>query len=180
MSLEQIATSLQSTALSDALKNVSWIVPLLQSIHILMIGVVFVSMLVVALRVLGRVRTDAPLAQVWGRFAPFFWSGIVLMAITGALLTIAEPVREFMTMSFRVKAVLLVIGIGSAAMFGRSVRKAGHGSQSSLAAPTGVRVTVVATVALWLAIIFMGRAIAYDTSVWGEWSPVKSLGGAAT
>jgi hypothetical protein len=179
MSLEQIATSIQSTSLSDALKNASWVVPLLQSIHIVMIGVVFVSMLVVALRVLGRVRAEEPLARVWGRFAPFFWSGIVLMAITGTLLTIAEPVREFMTLSFRIKVVLLVVGIASAAAFGRSVRKAGQAAQSTRAAP-GVRVTVIATVALWLAIIFMGRAIAYDTSVWGSWSPVKSLGGAST
>lgn len=179
MSLEQIAMSIQSTSLSDALKDVSWIVPLLQSIHILMIGVVFVSMLVVSLRVLGRVRVEEPLASVWRRFAPFFWTGIIVMALTGSLLVLAEPVREFMTLSFRIKVVLLVIGIASAAMFGRSVRKAAVPANSGRA-PGGVRVAVVATVALWLAIIFLGRAIAYDTSVWGGWSPVKSLGGAGT
>jgi hypothetical protein len=174
MSLQEIAASIQATPLSDALKNQAWIVPFLQSIHILMIGVVFVSMLTVALRVLGRVRTEEPLARVWSRFAPFFWSGLVLMAITGSLLTIAEPVREFMTLSFRIKVVLLLIGIGSAALFGRAVRNAGSPASS------GVRIAVIATVGLWLAIIFLGRAIAYDTSVWGEWSPVKSLGGAST
>jgi hypothetical protein len=36
------------------------------------------------------------------------------------------------------------------------------------------------TLLLWVAIIFLGRAIAYDDSVWGGWSPVESLGGAAT
>jgi uncharacterized membrane protein len=179
MSLEQIAMSIQSTSLSDALKDVSWIVPLLQSIHILMIGVVFVSMLVVSLRVLGRVRVEEPLASVWRRFAPFFWTGIIVMALTGSLLVLAEPVREFMTLSFRIKVVLLVIGIASAAMFGRSVRKAAVPANSGRT-HGGIRVAVVATVALWLAIIFLGRAIAYDTSVWGGWSPVKSLGGAGT
>ncbi len=103
-----------------------------------MIGVVFVSILVVALRVLGRMRAEEPLVRVWNRFAPFLWTGIVLMAITGLLLTIAEPVREFMTLSFRVKMVLLVVCISSAALFGRSVRKAarvapaaGHGPVSA-------------------------------------------------
>jgi len=174
MSLEQIATSMQSTSLSEALKDISWLVPALQSIHILMVGVVFVSMLAIALRVLGLMRAEMPLPQVWTRFAPFFWTGLAVMALTGALLTIAEPVRELMTLSFRIKVVLLAIGIASAAAFGRGVRVA--------AAPAsgGLRVAVLATVALWLAIILLGRAIAYDTSVWGGWSPVKSLGGAAT
>ena len=31
------------------------------------------------------------------------------------------------------------------------------------------RVAAVVTVLLWLAIIFMGRSIAYDVEVWGSW-----------
>jgi hypothetical protein len=29
----------------------------------------------------------------------------------------------------------------------------------------------VGLVILWLAVIFLGRAIAYDVEVWGPWSP---------
>lgn len=177
MSLESLATSIQSTSFSDALKTASWVVPTLQSIHIVMIGVVFVSVLMIALRVLGRMRADEPLAQVWGRFAPFMWTGIVVMTITGVLLTIAEPVREFMTLSYRLKMGLLVVLIISALMFGRSVRAAARAD----APPSGsVRFAAVVTVVLWFAVIVLGRAIAYDTSFWGELSPTKSLGGAAT
>jgi hypothetical protein len=46
--------------------------------------------------------------------------------------------------------------------------------------PSGTRAAAVVTLALWLAIIFLGRAIAYDDSIWGDWSPVQSLGGAVT
>jgi hypothetical protein len=181
VSIQEFAAAIQSTSFSTSLKTASWIIPLLQSIHILMVGVVFVSILMIALRVLGRVRADEPLLRVWDRFAPFLWVGLAAMAITGTLLTIAEPVREFMTLSFRLKLVLLVVGIVSAAAFGRSVRRAAH-SSAPLAgrAPSGVRVAAVVTVALWLAIIFLGRAIAYDNAVWGDWSPTISLGGAVT
>lgn len=180
MDLEQIAASIQSTSLSEALKDAAWVVPTLQSVHIVMIGVVFVSILVVALRVLGRMRAEQPLAEVWRRFSPFFWYGLVLMAISGAILVIAEPVREFMTLSFRLKVVLLIVGIASAAVFGRKVRSAALAAGDSARAPAGARIAAIATVVLWLAIIFLGRAIAYDDSIWGGWSPVKSLGGAAT
>ena len=68
---------LQATPLSVAIQSTLWLTPLLQTIHITMIGIVFVSMLNVALRVLGRIRADEPLAEVWRRFAPWFWSALV-------------------------------------------------------------------------------------------------------
>src|SRR5690606_36960526 len=89
-----------------------------------MIGVVFVSILMVALRVLGRVRTDETLAQVWNRFAPWMCVGIVVMAVTGVLLVIGEPVREFTALSFWIKMALIVVGVASALLFGRAARAA--------------------------------------------------------
>ena len=169
MSLESLAQGLQATRFSELLQATSWVVPTLQAIHILMIGVVFVSILAVALRVLGRVRAEEPLLRVWRRFAPFIWTGVVVMAATGLLLTIAEPVRQVMTLSFRIKMLLVLVGVTSAVAFGRKVARAAAGGEQ---AEPGMRGAALATVALWLAIIFLGRAIAYDDSIWGSWSPV--------
>lgn len=178
MSLESAAGRLQSTALSEALQATPWVVPAMQTIHILMIGVVFVSILMIALRVLGWARTEDPLGVVWRRFAPFLWTGLVLMAVSGTLLTIAEPVREVMTLSFRIKLLLLVIGIGSALAFGRSVRRAAASGSAMQVSPL-LRCASLATIVLWLAIIFLGRAIAYDDWVWGSWSPAAHQRGEA-
>jgi uncharacterized membrane protein SirB2 len=177
MNLESLATRVQGTALSEQLQAIAWVVPTLQTVHIVMIGVVFVSILMVALRVLGRVRTEEPFERVWRRFSPFLWIGIVVMAVTGLLLIIAEPVREVMALSFRIKMVLLVVGIASAGAFARSARKA---IDADAAVTPALRLASVATVLLWLAIIFLGRAIAYDNSVWGDWSPAVLQRGAAT
>jgi hypothetical protein len=172
--LQEFATWLQSTPFSVAIQSIEWIVPTLQSIHILVIGVVFVSVLMIALRVLGIVRADEPLPQTWRRFAPFLWVGLVVMAVTGVLLTISEPLREFMTISFRLKMLLLVVGVVSAALFGRQVRKAAGDQGPRLS--TGIRVAAAGTVVLWLAVIFLGRAIAYDDAIWGERSPAVLQG----
>lgn len=184
MSLEAFASWLQATAFSTALQSTAWVVPLLQSLHILMIGVVFVSILAVALKVLGWLRVEESLQQVWQRFAPFLWGGLAVMAVTGLLLVIAEPVRELMSISFRLKMLLLVAGIIGAVSFGRHVariaqRLAGQGAASPAPAtgtgrgpaqpvlPAGLRAGAIATIVLWLAVIFLGRAIAYDDAIWG-------------
>jgi hypothetical protein len=68
-------------------------------------------------------------------------------------------------LSFWLKMTLLAIGVVSALAFGRSVGRA-----SATAAPSsGARIVAVATVVLWLAIIFLGRSIAYDVEIWESW-----------
>lgn len=175
MNLLEFATWLQSTSFSVAIQTHGWIVPTLQSIHIIMIGVVFVSILMVSLRILGRVRAEEPLHAVWNRFAPFMWTGVIVMVVTGLLLTISEPVRELMTLSFRLKMLLLAVAITSAIVFGRRVRAA-VAAERAAAASGALRAGAVVTVILWLAIIFLGRAIAYDDVVWGSWSPAVLQG----
>ena len=159
----EFAAWLQATPFSVAIQSTLWLTPLLQSIHIVMIGVVFTSMLVVALRVLGQLNTDEPLAVVWRRFAPWFWTALSVMAATGLVLCISEPIRQVTALSFWIKMSLLAIGISSALYFGRVVA-------AQLGEPSGrARFAAVATIFLWLAIMFMGRWIAYDVEIWESW-----------
>jgi hypothetical protein len=165
----ELAEWLQKTGVSVTIQSVSWIIPLLQSIHIVMIGVVFISSLMIALRVLGHMRADEPFAVVWARFAPWMWSGLGVMTVTGLLLVIGEPVREAGALSFWLKMGLLAIGVTGTAVLGRSLlRAAAAGAEApfSTASKTGA----VALIVIWLAIIFLGRAIAYDVEVWGSFS----------
>ena len=165
--MHAFAEWLGSTPLSIAIQSRLWLTPALQTIHITMIGIVFVSMLMVALRVLGQVRADEPLADVWHRFAPWFWTALGVMLGTGVILTIGEPVREVSALSFWLKMSLIVIGVISALYFGRTV-----GAAAGAANPvysSRARVVAVATILLWLVIIFLGRSIAYDVEIWESW-----------
>lgn len=164
---------LQATPLSVAIQSTGWVVPLFQSIHILMIGIVFVSILMIALRVLEMVRMDQAFADVWNRFSPWMWTGLVVMALTGVVLVIGEPLRQFSSLSFWLKMGLLAVGTVSAVLFSRSLRFAAQPGLPADEEPqfsAGTRSAAVATVLLWLAIIFLGRAIAYDVEVWGSLS----------
>jgi hypothetical protein len=163
----EFAEWLQATPFSVAIQSTLWLTPLLQTIHITMIAIVFVSMLSVALRVLGQIRTDEPLADVWLRFAPWFWGALGVMAATGLVLSISEPIRQVTALSFWLKMSLLAIGIISALSFGRVIRRAAGGT--SAVSSGKARVVAVATVLLWVAIMFLGRWIAYDVEIWESW-----------
>ena len=81
------------------------------------------------------------------------------------VLIIGEPIREATALSFWLKMILLMIGVGSVLHFHRAL--AGH---TGTEFPSGIKTAAVATLAVWIAIIFLGRAIAYAVAVWGTWS----------
>lgn len=159
---------LQATAVSTTFQSLGWFIPLLQSIHIVTIGVVFISSLMICLRVLGRMRADEPFPAVWKRFAPWMWIGLVVMLVTGVLLVVGEPVREFTALSFWLKMALLALVVAMTAMFGRALRPAAQPATAHFAG--GAKTTAVVILVLWVGIIFLGRAIAYDVEVWGTLS----------
>ncbi|MEO8467667.1 MAG: hypothetical protein ABI640_20260 [Gammaproteobacteria bacterium] len=168
------AQVLGGTPLSIWIQSHLWVTPLLQSIHIVMIGVVFVAVLMITLRVLGRVGNEETFAAVWNRFSPWMWGGIGVMALTGLVLGIAEPVREASALSFWLKMSLIVIGILGALTFGRTLRPFAYVGDTQFSG--GAKAVAAGTVVLWLCIIFLGRAIAYDVEVWGSLhlGPVES------
>ncbi len=162
----EFAQWLENTHVSLTIKTVEWIVPVVQIIHIITIGIVFVSLLTIAMRVLGWTRMDQAFSVVMARFAPWIRRGLVILLLTGLTLVVGEPIRELMSLSFWLKMGLLALGVVSALRFSRSMRPLaalGQEPQFSSAA----RSAAVLTVLLWLAIIFLGRAIAYDVEVWG-------------
>jgi uncharacterized membrane protein SirB2 len=161
----EFAQWLQATPLSIAIQSSTWLTPLLQAVHILTIGVVFVSMLMIALRVLGLVHGEDSFDSTWQRFAPWMWRGLLVMLLTGAVLVVGEPVRQAKALSFVLKMSLIVLALLCVLALRRTLA-------GNLAArfPAGPRLAATGIVVLWVAIIFLGRAIAYDAEVWGSLS----------
>jgi uncharacterized membrane protein SirB2 len=154
----EFARWLGATPLSIAIQSSTWLTPLLQAVHIVMVGIVFVSMLMIALRVFNHTRVDEAFEAVWNRFAPWMWRAVCVMAASGIVLIIGEPVRQTQALSFWLKMGLIGINL----LLILALRRR--------ATPAGGRGIAVAVMGIWIAIIFLGRAIAYDTEVWGAWS----------
>jgi uncharacterized membrane protein SirB2 len=161
----EFAHWLQSTQFSIAIQSTLWIMPLVQAIHIVMIGIVFVSLLVICLRVLGRARMDETLDAVWARFAPWMWTALAVMAATGLVMIFGEPVREATATSFWLKMGLILVAIAMVNALRRSL--AGNMGQHF---SSGARFMAYAVIVVLVAIVFLGRAIAYDLEVWGSWT----------
>lgn len=148
----------------------TWAIPAIQSVHIVGIAMVTGSVLMITLRILGLTWTDQTLRQTTRRFGPWLNGSLWLLLVTGVLMVIGEPVRELVTFSFWAKMTLVGIGTIVAVIFQRSLRRHERDWDERLLHRGAIKLMAVGTLLVWMAIIFLGRLIAYD-HVWGSWSP---------
>jgi len=169
--LKQFAGWLSTTFLSVLIQNHNaWVIPAIQSIHIVGIGVVLGSVFMIELRILGWAGMDQTLRQTACRFVPWLTGGLCLLLATGLLMVVGEPVRELITFSFWLKMFLVAVGTLIVALFHIMLRKHEDGWGEMLGRRGSVKFLAVVTFLIWMGIIILGRLIAYD-HVWGPWSP---------
>jgi hypothetical protein len=167
--LLQFADWLSLTSLSVSFQVHAWVIPTIQSVHIVGIGVVVGSVLMMNLRILGMAGADMTLRQTTNRFGPWLTIALWVLLVTGILMVIGEPVRELLSTSFWFKMFLVATGTLIATAFQMALRKHDEHWESTMLKSAAVKFLAIFTLMIWVAIIFLGRLIAYD-SVWGAWS----------
>ena len=173
--MHQFALWLASTPPSVFIQeHNAWAIPAIQSVHIVGIGLVMGSVLMIDLRILGLAWTDQTLGQTTSRFGPWLTGSLWLLLVTGLLMVVGEPVRELVTFSFWLKMALVAVGTVVAVAFQRTLRREERRWDDGASHGRSIKTLAVVTFLVWIAVIFLGRLIAYD-HVWGSWSPAPRL-----
>jgi len=152
---------LGATTASALIQNVSWIIPLVQTIHILAISIILSSVAMLDLRLLGLVGKRVTISGMAERFLPWIWGALVVLASTGAILITGEPDRSLLNPAFQIKMALVVAAIVVTLIFQHTVRRNAAFWDLSPARRRSARLTALISLAIWLAIAICGRLIAY-------------------
>jgi hypothetical protein len=169
--VKQFAEWLSTTSPSIFIQDHNgWVIPAIQSVHIIGIAVVLGSVFMIYLRILGWAGMDQSLRQTTDRFGPWLTGGLCLMLATGVLMVIGEPVRELVTFSFWLKMFLVAVSTVFAITFRISLRRNERRWEETLVKRRSIKGLAILTLLIWVCIIILGRLIAYD-HIWGPWSP---------
>src|SRR5437879_10213986 len=84
---------LEQTPLSQTIQSTGWIVPAVQTVHILSIAVVLSSVLMIDLRLMGVLGRDQPLARVSECFQPVVWWTLPVLLATVSVVIIGDAAR---------------------------------------------------------------------------------------
>jgi hypothetical protein len=160
MSVPALLEWIESTGLSTAIREGALPYPIIGGIHLLGIALFGGMVLVTDLRLLGWVMRRRPVSEIVGQFQAWKWAGFVVVAITGLLLTWAEPLKLYRSPSFWVKMVLLAL-VGVHALIFRA-RVYGNTARLDVSETAEARLAASLSLLLWAGLIVSGRLIAYD------------------
>ena len=153
---------MEATEYSMALIGSTYMWGILNGIHVLALAVFVGLILFWDLRLMGFGFRHVPVSEIWNRLIPWITAGFIVMAITGVLLFTADPVRYYGNVMFRLKALGLVLAGLNAMAFHFGIEKKIVNWDTSPSPPLAAKIAGASSMALWFAIIFLGRLIAYN------------------
>lgn len=156
-----LSSWLSATLVSRTIQTAGWIIPTLQTIHILAIAVLFSSAIVVDLRIWRLFDRELPLKAVTQRFFPVIWPVLLVLLTTGALLIVGEPRRSLLNSTFYLKMALLAAAVLLTAGLQWSLSIDPNFWDKNQNRLMAGRFAATISILIWSGIIFAGRWIAY-------------------
>ena len=152
----ELAAWLQSLPFGKALRQLDWLVPWLQIVHILANGLILSAVIMIGMRAWGISRSQASVAMA-RRFQPWIWAGMVVLTVSGILLILYAPRRLLTDLSFQVKMVAMVAAM--VATFALQLAL-GLGRQTADGGPGWPKLAgalAALTLVLWVGVTLAGR-----------------------
>ncbi len=159
-SATRLGEAIANTQLGVALRESTWVYPLVETIHIVGFALLVGSIFVVDLRLLG-VRRDVALAPLLRFVLPVTLTCLLLVVPSGLLLFAAHANDLVGNRAFIVKIVLLFAAATNALMFHVGPYRAEVDAPSGTRPRGSTRIFATASIALWISILIAGRMIAY-------------------
>ena len=163
-SLDAFCDRLSQSAVSQAIQTTEWVIPAVQTVHILAVAAVVSSILLVNLRLIGVQARNQPVATVMARYLPIVWYGLPILLATGTTLIIAEPSRSLQNPVFILKMALVLLAAGMTLAYQIPLKRDDRFWDCSSSRRRLARLMACLSMPLWAAIVFAGRWIAYVQS----------------
>lgn len=160
MNIMSILQWVESTDLSTAIREGPLLYPIIGGFHLLAIAL-FGGMLVMTdLRLLGWAMRRRTISDILEQFRVWKRVGFVLVALSGLLLALAEPLRLYRSLSFWVKMALLVSVGAHALVFRNGIYENAKALDAGLT--PRAKLAAALSLILWGGLIVTGRLIAFD------------------
>ncbi|HWN84551.1 MAG TPA: DUF6644 family protein [Vicinamibacterales bacterium] len=154
----------QQTGLAVQIRDSLFAFPLLESVHVIGLAIVFGTVAIVDLRLLGLASLDRPFGRLAGDTLKWTLGGFVVAAVTGTLMFITNAAVYFHNVYFRAKVVLLVLAALNALVFELTARRAVAEWDQAPSPPPLARAVATLSLVIWIGVIVTGRMIGFTAT----------------
>lgn len=147
-----VFAAIEQSALALYIRDALLLYPIANTVHVVAVLVFFAAVAVMDLAIMGALPGAQPFTTL-RRFRPVAIVALAVIVLTGAILFLADAAAMARNISFQLKMAAIVAGLINVVLFERAAR----GGIVS----TGMRASVLFSLAVWLAVAALGRFIAY-------------------
>lgn len=138
-----------------AIRDSSWLLPAIESTHLLGLAVLLGSILVVNLRFFGLGLRRTPAARVAEQLAPVTLTALVISILSGSLLFTTDPPKYWCDKLFPYKMAIL----GAAILFQFTVHRKVTRTAEAKIRPGWGKLVAGLSLVLWMGVAVAGRGI---------------------
>jgi hypothetical protein len=164
MNIADLLASLEGSRLAAAIRDSLYLFPLIESFHVLGLTMVFGTIIIVDLRLLGLASTRRRFSRIAADVFKWTWAAFALSAVTGALMFITNADVYYHNFYFRAKIALLALAGLNTLVFELTTARSVRRWDTDASAPPAGRTAAALSMLLWISIIFMGRWIGFTTT----------------
>jgi len=144
-------SSIEELPLSVFIQSTSWVVPVVQIIHIFAIAMILISSITINLYVVQSNYFQLNSINLLKQFRTLMYLSLCFLFLSGLVLIIGEPARSLANSAFQIKMLFLLSALIISLYMFRRIEKSQHIS----------KIFCFMAIAMWLGIVCSGRWIAY-------------------
>lgn len=145
----------------NAIRNSKWLFPFVEIFHLLALGILGGTILLINMRALGiRFRNDH-VSDVAKQVEPWMIFSLIVMLASGFLLFSSEAMRMYFNLAFRFKMACLLMALAFTFTLYRKIMTA----EQAQVSPRKLKLAALLSIMLWSGVALAGRAIGYTREV---------------
>lgn len=150
--------ALEAGAIGEAIRDSTWLFPLIEAFHLVGLAVIGGAVLLVDFRLLGLGLKRQRVAELARDAQPWVIGGVIVMIATGVPLFLSEAIKCYYSFAFWIKMTALALAI----VFTFTVRRRVTLTEEVRISPTLSRIVGAISILLWATVGWGGRWIGFS------------------
>jgi hypothetical protein len=152
---------LEQAPVSAEVRQSLWLFPAIETLHLLGMAALVVTIATLDLRLLGCAMRRTPVSQLTRRLLPWAWAAFAVQVLTGGLLFSSEAVRMVANPAFRLKMLLIATAGLHALVFHLAARRRMPSWDERRKLPFAARCAGFVSLLIWIGVVAAGRWIGF-------------------
>jgi hypothetical protein len=153
--------ALSRTGLAQWVQADAYAFPGLEAAHVISVMLMFGSIAMLDLRLLGLSSRGRPATRIAAEVLPWTWAAFVVATVSGGLLFVAQAPAYLENREFRIKMLLIALAGLNLGVFHVLTWSRARQWDDAPRPPAGARIAAVVSMLCWTGVVIAGRWIGW-------------------